>query len=398
MYATTIALINASYSGAARSTAFGIWAATNGAGAAAGPIVGGLLTQGLSWRWVFFVNVPIGLVTIIVARRTLPEAPSSGRTRVDWPGGASFTLFAAAGTFALVRAHVEGWTSAATFGVLAVALVALVTFAVVEWRSDSPLFDLRLLRGPLSGILIGSLLYNMSAFGMLVYASIWLQSVLGLGPIAAGAVTLPLSVVAFVVAAAGGRVVHAFPARVVLASGLALVGIGNLVQVGLGGGSGWSRLLLGLTLTGFGVGWLSPVLGSAAMAAVPRERSGMAGGAVNTARQLGSAFGIAVFGSIFSSLIASHLASQGRGSRLAETVASGGAQSAIAHAPAGTRAQLDMAVHNAVASALASTYLVAGIAGIVGAVLLVFVLMRQRSRVADAVPAPLGVTSATETS
>jgi hypothetical protein len=201
-------------------------------------------------------------------------------SRPLWPGGATFTLFAAAATFALVRAHVQGWTSVATLGVLGLGLVALIAFVTIELRSDSPLFDLALLRGPLAGILIGSLLYNMSAFGMLVYASIWLQSILGLGPIAAGAVTVPLSIVAVVVSAAGGRLVHAVPPGAVLGSG----------------------------------------------------------GALNTARQLGTAFGIAVFDSIFSSRIADHLADQTHGSSLAGDVGSGGAQGVLAHTPVAIRA------------------------------------------------------------
>lgn len=108
MFATTIALINSSYSGRARGVAFGIWGATNGAAAAAGPIVGGLLTQRLSWRWVFIVNVPIGVVTIFVARRVLIETRPADRPRIDWAGGAAFTVAAAAATFSYARTRRAG--------------------------------------------------------------------------------------------------------------------------------------------------------------------------------------------------------------------------------------------------------------------------------------------------
>jgi MFS family permease len=198
MFATTIALISTSYAGRARGVAFGIWGATNGAAAAAGPIVGGLLTQSLSWRWVFFVNVPIGLVTIVVARRALSETRPADRPRIDWAGGGAFTLASAAATFALVRAHEQGWTSASTLGVLALAAAALAAFAAIELRSPAPMLDHTLLRrGPLAGILVAAVLYSAAAFSALVYASIWLQTVLGLGPISAGLVTLPLSALAF---------------------------------------------------------------------------------------------------------------------------------------------------------------------------------------------------------
>jgi EmrB/QacA subfamily drug resistance transporter len=378
MFATTIALINAAYTGRARGVAFGIWGATNGAAAAAGPIVGGLLTQGLTWRWVFFVNVPIGLIAIAVARRALAEPQrSDARPRIDWAGGAAFTVAAAAVTAALVRANDEGWTSAQTLGILAVGALALAGFIAIEARSPAPLFDLSLLRrGPLAGILVAAVLYSAAAFASLVYASIWLQTVLGLGAIAAGLVTLPLSGLAFVVAAGAGRFLHDVAPRLVLGGGLALIGLGDLLQVGLGGGSGWPRLLAGLAVVGIGVGAMSPVLASAAMSAVAQERTGMAAGAVNTARQLGFALGIAVFGAVFSSSIAGQLATHARGSGIAHTVASGGAQGIVAHAPTGARARLDTAIHTAAGSALGTTFLVAGLVGVLGAAV-VLALMRE---------------------
>jgi len=383
MFATTIALINAAYTGRARGVAFGIWGATNGAAAAAGPIVGGLLTQGLSWRWVFFVNVPIGLIAVVVSRRALAEPQRSGsRPRIDWAGGATFTVAAATATMALVRANEEGWTSTRTLGLLAIGVMALAGFVAIEARSPAPLLDLTLLRrGPFAGILVAALLYSAAAFSALVYASIWLQTVLGLGAIAAGVVTLPLSGLAFAVAATGGRFMHDVSPRLVLGGGLALIGAGDLLQLGLGGGSSWARLLAGLAVVGVGVGAMSPVLASAAMAAVPPERSGMAAGAVNTARQLGFALGIAVLGSVFSSSIADRLTTD------AHTVASGGAQGVVARAPATTRPRLDAVIHDAVGSALGTTFLVAGVVGVVGAAL-VLALVRDR-RQAPATPRSL---------
>jgi predicted MFS family arabinose efflux permease len=380
MFATTIALISTSYAGRARGVAFGIWGATNGAAAAAGPIVGGLLTQSLSWRWVFFVNVPIGLVTIVVARRALSETRPADRPRVDWAGGAAFTLASAAATFALVRAHEQGWTSAPTLGVLALAAAALAAFVAIELRSRAPMLDLTLLRrGPLAGILVAAVLYSAAAFSALVYASIWLQTVLGLGPISAGLVTLPLSALAFAVAGGAGRLLHGAPPRLVLGGGLALIAAGDLLQVGLGGGSDWPRILAGLAVIGVGVGAMSPVLASAAMAAVAPERSGMAAGAVNTARQLGLAIGIAILGSVFSSRIADQLATQPHGSGLADATASGGAQGVLAHAPAAARGHLDAAIHDAVGSALGTTFLAAGLAGLLGAALVLMLMRARRS-------------------
>jgi EmrB/QacA subfamily drug resistance transporter len=379
MFATTIALINVAYTGRVRGVAFGIWGATNGAAAAAGPIAGGLLTQALSWRWVFFVNVPIGVATVVIGRRSLRESLREGPVRVDWPAGVSFTVAAGAATYALLHAQSDGWTSPVTLSLLGVAVAGLAGFAVRELRTREPMFDLALLRGPLAGVLVAATLYTAVAFAALIYTSIWLQTILGLSPVAAGLVTLPLSALSFVVAAAGGRVLHDIPARLVLVGGLLLLGVGDLLEIGLGGGSSWPRLLPGLAILGIGVGAMSPVLASAAMASVPAERGGMAAGAVNTARQLGFALGIAILGGVFVSRIGDHLAGGAGHGRLADAAAGGGARAALAAAPPAIRAHLDTSLHVAVASALGATFAVAGLAGLAGAVL-VWIMMRDPRR------------------
>jgi hypothetical protein len=313
----------------------------------------------------------------VIGRRSLRESRREGPVRVDWPAGVTFTVAAGSATYALLHAQSAGWTSPVTVSLLSLTAVALVGFVLRERRTPEPMFDLGLLQGgPLAGVLVAATLYTAVAFAALIYASIWLQTILGLSPVAAGLVTLPLSALSFVVAAAGGRVLHDIPARFVLVGGLLLLGAGDLVQVGLGGGSSWPRLLLGLAIVGVGVGAMSPVLASAAMAAVPAERGGMAAGAVNTARQLGFALGIAILGGVFVSRIGDHLAGGPGHGRLADAAAGGGAQAALAAAPATVRAQLDASLHVAVASALGVTFAVAGLAGVAGAVV-VWIMMRD---------------------
>jgi EmrB/QacA subfamily drug resistance transporter len=381
MFATTLVLLNTAYSGRDRGIAFGVWGATSGAAAAAGPIVGGLLTQGISWRWVFVVNVPIGLVTIWLARRALAESRLEHRPRIDWAGGAAFTVAAAALTFALVRVTDEGWTSAQTLGVLALALVALVVFVAIELRTAEPLFDLHLLRRPsFLGILLAAVVLSLAAFGSLVCVSIWLQTVLGLGAISAGLVTLPLSGLAFVVAGSMGRHLHALSPRWIIAGGLGLIGLGDLLMTGLDGGSSWTAVLPGMAAIGLGVGLMSPMLVSTGMAAVPQERGGMAAGAINTGRQLGLAIGIAVLGSVFSARIGDGLAGT-PGDRAADAVTGGGAQGVLRAAPADARGALDDAIHHAVGTGLGTVMLVAGLVGVLGAIA-VATLLRERGTAA----------------
>ncbi|RKS68525.1 EmrB/QacA subfamily drug resistance transporter [Motilibacter peucedani] len=364
MLATTIALLHTAYHGRDLGTAFGVWGATSGAAVAAGPVLGGLLTQGLSWRWIFFVNVPIGLVTIVMARRTLSESRLPQRPRIDWVGGGAFTLAAAALTFALVRAAEEGWTSGQTLGAVAVSVAALAAFVAVERRVAEPMLDLALLRrGSFVLVLVAAALLSISAFAGLIYVSIWLQTVLDLGPISAGLVTLPLSGIAFVVAGGLGRVLHGVSPRWTVGGGLVVIGVGDLLLLGLDGGSGWAAVLPGLAVIGVGTGIAIPTVVAAAMAAVPRERGGMAAGAVNTGRQLGFAAGIGVLGSIFSARVDALLPG---GADLAHAVSSGGSASVLAAAPASSRASLDAAIHSAVGGALGTTFLVAGVLGVVG--------------------------------
>jgi EmrB/QacA subfamily drug resistance transporter len=377
------ALIQELFSGRERGKAFGWFGTVVGISTAIGPLLGGLLIAAFGetsgWRWVFFVNVPIGMATVVIGRRSLRESRREGPVRVDWPAGVTFTVAAASATYALLHAQSDGWTSPVTLSLLGVAGAGLVGFVLRERHTREPMFDLALLRGgPLAGVLVAATLYTAVAFAALIYTSIWLQTILGLSPVAAGLVTLPLSALSFVVAAAGGRVLHDIPARLVLVGGLLLLGVGDLLEIGLGGGSSWPRLLPGMAILGIGVGAMSPVLASAAMASVPAERGGMAAGAVNTARQLGFALGIAILGGVFVSRIGDHLAGGAGHGRLADAAAGGGAQAALAAAPPAMRAHLDASFHVAVASALGATFAVAGLAGLAGAVL-VWIMMRDPS-------------------
>jgi hypothetical protein len=321
------------------------------------------------------------VITFVAAMRAMDDDGHGRGQSIDWLGGLAFTVSAATLTYALVRADSIGWSATETVVLLAVAAAALAAFVAIELRSRAPLLDLSLLHAPLVGTLIAGALYTATAFGMLVYASLWLQTVLGLGPIAAGLVTLPMMTLGFAVSAGGGRYLGAAPARLVIAAGLALTGAGDLLEIGLGAGSHWSHLIAGFAVIGIGIGALSPVVASAATAAVPRERAGMAAGAINTARQVGLAIGIAVYGSVFATRVLDGFRAVGHGASTAHRVASGGAAGVIAHAPAAHRPALEAAIHAAVGSALGHTFLIAGVVGLAGAALSLLLMSRpQRAR------------------
>ncbi|MFJ4918819.1 MFS transporter [Streptomyces sp. NPDC088725] len=363
MFATTLSLLGSSYQGRDRSFALGIWGAVSGAAAALGPVLGGVLTEGLGWRWIFFINLPVSVVAIWMTVRVVPESRNEHARRIDWAGTACFALFAGALTFAVVRAGSEGWTSAQSGTAFVVAALALVAFIAVELRIAEPLIDLRLFRGAsFVAVMVAALCFNAAAFGVLPYTSIWLQTMLGMSPIRGGLALLPLAVMSFVVAALSGRLLHGAQSRLVIGVGLLCIGGGTFAQATLDAQSGWASLAVGLGLAGVGVGLVSPSLAGAALASVPPRDAGMAGGAVNTFRQLGFALGVAVFGTVATSRMTSAL--QGATAdpdAAAHTLAGGGARALHGAVP-------EEALRAAFAAGLNGAALVAGAAGLLAGI------------------------------
>ncbi|WP_189938973.1 MFS transporter [Streptomyces sulfonofaciens] len=366
MLATTLPLLGSVYEGRDRSVALGVWGAVSGAAAAVGPVLGGVLTQGPGWRWIFLVNLPVSVAAVWMSLRVVPESRAPRGRGIDWAGTATFALFAAALTYGVVRAGAVGWTSAHTLSAFALAVVALGCFAVVQRRAAHPLLDPALFRRPaFLGAMVGALAFNGAAFGVLPYTSIWLQTVLGMSPVRGGLVMVPLSVASFVVAAVGGRLLHGVPARLTIGGGLLLVGVGGFCQAVLDAGDSWAALVPGLVLVGFGTGLVAPAIAGAALAAVPQERAGMAGGAVNTFRQLGYALGVAVYGTVLTARMREALPDAA-----ARALAGGGARALRGELP-------ERVLRAAFASGLDTAAQAAGATAVVAGAL-VLVLLRSR--------------------
>ena len=384
MFATTMALISNTYTGRDRGVAFGIWGAVNGAASAVGPIIGGLLTASFGWRWIFLVNLPVSVVAVALTLRVVTESRDPNPRRIDLPGMASFTLAAAALTYALIRG---AWASTETIALIAVAAAGLAAFVVTERRSAAPMLDLKLLRNPtFTAMLLAGALLSAAAWAGMTYQSLWLQSVLGLSPIKAGLVLLPAAAAAFIVSSQVGRFLHRTSPRWMVGTGLLVIGIGALVQAVLRENSSWPVVIPGLVLVGVGAGLALASMNSTAMSAVPWQQAGMAGGAVSAFRQLGYAFGIAVLGEVFDSGLSHGLAhglSHGPGAGLSAALSGGQAQQVLARTPA-----LAPVVHRAFADGLDLAYAVAAGLGVIGAVA-VFTLVRPR-RPGDEAGAPSG--------
>jgi EmrB/QacA subfamily drug resistance transporter len=392
LFATSLSLIAQAFQGKDRGTAFGIWGATIGAAVAVGPLVGGALTDGLGWQWIFFVNVPIGIAAVFVALSKIDESSDPHPAGIDWAGAITFSASLFMLVFALIRGNEEGWGSAPIVALFAGSAIAMAIFIVVELRSEHPMFELSLFRNrTFVGASIVAFALSGAMFAMFLYITLYIENVLGYEPFQAGLRFLPLTVVSFFVAPTVGRLnSKGVPARIFLSGGLALVGLGLVLMHGVGVNSAWTTLLAGFCVAGAGVGMINPTLATTAVGVVPPQRSGMASGINNTFRQVGIATGIAGLGALFQSRIEDKVAAGLQGTPgaahahdIAHGVASGGAQQVLSAVPPQARTLVSHVADQAFVSGLNELFAVAALVAFVGAVL-AGVLVRQR----DFLPAP----------
>ncbi len=307
MFATSLALIANAFVGRDRGTAFGLYGAVIGGAVAVGPLIGGAITSGIGWRWIFFVNVPIGVLAILITLTKVAESRDPRTRRIDWIGFVTFSASLFALVFALVRGNDLGWGSTTIVGLLVASGVLMVAFFVNESRSSDPMLELGLFRIPaFVGLSVAAFTLAASIFAMFLYLTLYIQDNLGYGPLAAGLRFLPMTLMTFFVAFFAGRLTVRVQSRLLLGVGM-LVVTGSLLLMGTTDpDSTWTVLLPGFILGGIGIGIVNPVLASGAVSVVEPQRSGMASGANNTFRQVGIATGIAVLGAVFQSQIISH--------------------------------------------------------------------------------------------
>ena len=378
MFAVSLAILSQEFHGRERGTAFGIWGATIGAAVAIGPLVGGALTTWLGWRWIFFVNLPIGVACVVGAIRELHESRNEQAGGFDLPGFGTLTFGLFAFVLGLLRGNDWGWSSGRVLGLFAAAVVLLAGFVFVERRRSEPMLDFALFRVPtFTGAQIVAFAISAAMFSQFLYLTLYLQNVLGYSPIQAGLRFLPLSLLSFFVAPIAGRLSARLPVRLLLGLGMGLVGLALLLMHGITTHSGWTALLPGFIVGGIGIGLVNAPLASTAVSVVAPRRAGMASGTNNTFRQVGIATGIAGLGAIFQDKIKSEL--HGAGS--AQAVASGAVKQGGAIARA------------AFISGINEILLVAAIVAFVGGAL-ALLLVRGRdfvdSQPADSSPAAAG--------
>ena len=299
LFATALALIGHEYRGPERFGALAVWGATIGAAVACGPLVGGVLTDGLGWRWIFFVNIPVGVFALVVAVTRISESRDEAARRTDVLGLVTFSTALFLIVLGILRGNALGWTSSLIVLSLAAGVVLLVLFVVVELRQERPMFDVRLFRQPaFVGVSVATFCIAAGMFAMFPYLSIYLQDILGYSPLATGLRFLPLTVFVFFVPLATRHLAARIPLRVTIGTGLALVAAGLLLMHGLDADSAWTALLAGFIVGGVGIGIANPALAAGALRVVDPTRTGMASGINNTFRLGGVAVGVAALGAL----------------------------------------------------------------------------------------------------
>lgn len=379
MFSTALALLGHQYRGPDRKVAFAVWGATTGISIALGPLVGGALVDGLSWRWIFLVNLPIGLVAMAIALLRVPESREPGSGRFDIAGFVTFSAALAALVYALIRGNPDGWGSPAIVACLVACPSLLLAFALIERRAANPMFELALLRKPaFAGGAISAFVANGTMPALLLYIVLYLQNVLGYDAFQTGLRLMVMSAGILVFGGIAGRLSGKAPARVLLGAGLAAIGAGMLLVRGLDASSGWTDLIVGLVLGGAGMGLVNPALASVAVDVVAPERAGMGSGINSTFRQVGVATGIAGLGAIFQHQVTTKAVSGFAAlphvtPQLAHSAAagfsSGHAAQAIGSLPPSVRGPAAHVARSAFTSGLNEVFLVAGIVAFAGAVL-----------------------------
>jgi EmrB/QacA subfamily drug resistance transporter len=290
--------------GAERNKALGVWGAVAGSGGAAGVLLGGVLTDGLGWEWVLWVNVPIGIAAAAIAPTLLADTRSESATRsFDVAGAFSVTAGLSVLVYALVDATDAGWGSTQTIGLLALAVVLLAAFVVIELRSHAPLVPFRIFRiRTLTGANIVGILIGASLFSMFFFISLYMQQVLGYSAIKAGLSYLPLALVIILSAGVASQLVTRIGFKPVLAAGMVFIAAGLIWfgQVSVGG-SFESDILGPSLLAAIGLGLAFVTSTIAAVSGVDAHEAGLASGLINTSQQVGGALGLAVLATVATS-------------------------------------------------------------------------------------------------
>lgn len=325
---TSLALVSAAFPDPKqKARAIGIWTAIASVGTAVGPTLGGFLVEHLGWRSIFLVNVPVGVLVVLLTLRYVGESRDERPRELDLPGQALFMVSVGALAYAVIEGPKSGWTSPAILGLFAVAAVGCAVFVIFEQRKPDPMMDVTLFRDPAYALAIGTICaVFFTIYGMLLLTTQFLQNVRGYTPEQTGLMILPFSASVTIVSPLVGRVVGKFGARLPILVGLVVLLLGLVTLIVAGHGNALA-VLAGLFLCGFGGALCLTPITTIAMTSVPPQRAGMASGIMSAQRAIGSTVGFAVLGSVLAAWLAATLEND-----LASAVSSPAERQAVAKA------------------------------------------------------------------
>jgi EmrB/QacA subfamily drug resistance transporter len=300
MNPATLSIITATFPPKERGQAIGIWAGVSALALAIGPLLGGLIVDNINWHWIFYVNVPVGVVGIVVSRFFISESrDTSHEQSIDLPGLVTSGLALLALSYALIEGNKHGWMSAEILGLFAGAAVLLASFVLLETRRRLPMLDLSLFRiGSFAGANLVAMLVSLGMFGVFFFVSLYVQNVLGYSPTKAGAIFLPMTVLIILVAPIAGKLSDRIGSRWLMGAGMSTLGVSLLLYQRIGLHTGFWSLLPQLLLGGVGMALTMSPMTSAAMGSVPVDKAGVGSGVLNSFRQVGGSLGIALMGAI----------------------------------------------------------------------------------------------------
>jgi EmrB/QacA subfamily drug resistance transporter len=297
-----------------RARAFGVYGAIAGGGLAVGLLMGGVLTEYLSWRWCLLVSAPVAIVAALSALRFVKESRAEGNTRYDIPGAVTSTVGLVALVYGFTKASSDGWTSATTLSLLIGAAALLVAFVVIELRSKHPLLPMRvILDSNRGGSYLAALLVGVGMFGVFLFLTYYMQITLGYSALMTGVAFLPFTVGIIVGAGLSAQILPRVGPRISMVTGLLLAAVGMALLTRIGVDTGyWSHILPAILVISFGMGITFGPLSNTALVGVANHDAGVASALVNTAQQIGGSLGTALLNTIAASALTSYLAAHAK--------------------------------------------------------------------------------------
>ena len=394
MFAVGPAMLSHEFHGKERATAFTAFGAAVGLAVATGPLIGGSLINALSWRWIFYINVPVGVLALLIGALRVRESLNTRAHPTDWAGLGTFSLALGALVFATIRGPVEGWTSADTLGLYAVSVLFLVVFVAIERRlGERALIDPAFFRSPtFVGISLVAMIGNAGALPSVFFETSYLENMLHVDAWGTGLRFLPLTGAMFVAGALGGGLIGKVPFRILLGGSTLVMAIGILCLNLTEADSSWTVLVPALVVSGFGMGAFNPARAALAIGVAEPARSGVASGINETFQQVGIAVGIAGIGAYFQHTVSKDFTSSAVGKQLgadtaesaAHGISAGGLDAVVKAAPDALREKVLAAGQDAFMNAFHGAMTLSAILGFVAAVI-GFTMLRTKDLHSSAV-------------